>query len=262
MSAGAWDLSRRFGYRVNALGGNGETFVRNSDLTRKMVSLAGDVRPFDRTVVEAFYSHYNLEQRGFPGWFTYGRANRNAAFVLVPEDAPDPAREGYGQPQAGVDLESRIGQLRVRHELNRNWRLSVGALDQLVERDISTQVNALTDNAGNYTASLASGFAPRFRVFSNLSHRERASDDRARQARRGDRRHRLHVQDVFGLRESARGERAPRHRQHRVAGRVRPAARRDPDAREPLSLQRDSSAGRERRRQRRARTVAGRFAPR
>jgi iron complex outermembrane recepter protein len=160
---------RRLGYRVNAVGGDGEIFVRGSDLSRNMVSLAGDVRPFDRTVVEALYSHYNLEQRGFPGWFTYGRANRNAAFVFVP-DAPDPAREGYGQREAGVDLESRIAQVRVRHDLNRDWRLSVGALDQLVERDISTQVNALTDNAGNYTASLASGFAPRFRVFSNLSY--------------------------------------------------------------------------------------------
>ncbi len=68
------------------------------------------------------------------------------------------------------DLESRIAQGRVKHDLNGNWQLSVGVLDQLVERDISTQVNALTDNAGNYTASLASGFAPRFRVFSNLSH--------------------------------------------------------------------------------------------
>jgi iron complex outermembrane recepter protein len=162
--------ARRFGYRVNALGGDGGTFVNNGDLTRSMVSLAGDVRPFDRTVVEAFYSHYNLEQRGFPGWFTYGRANRNTAFILVPEDAPDPTREGYGQPEAGVDLESRIGQLRLRHDFNSNWRLSVGALDQLVERDISTQVNALTDNTGNYTASLATGFAPRFRVFSNLSY--------------------------------------------------------------------------------------------
>jgi iron complex outermembrane recepter protein len=160
---------RRFGYRVNALGGNGETFVNGSELTRKMISAAGDVRPFEHTVVEAFYSHYNLEQRGFPGWFTYGRANNRTAFVLVP-DAPDAARQGYGQPEAGVDLESRIGQLRVRHQLSSNWSLSVGALDQLVERDISTQVNALTDNVGNYTASLASGFAPRFRVFSNLSH--------------------------------------------------------------------------------------------
>jgi iron complex outermembrane receptor protein len=162
--------NRMFGYRVNAVGGDGETFVNNGDLTRKMISLAGDVRPFDRTAVEGFYSHYNLEQRGFPGWFTYGRSSRTSPFVLVPEDAPDPAREGYGQPEAGVDLESRIAQVRVKHDVNTNWHLSIGVLDQLVDRDISTQVNALTDNAGNYTASLASGFAPRFRVFSNLSH--------------------------------------------------------------------------------------------
>src|SRR4030095_10647057 len=160
---------RRFGYRVNALGGNGETFVNGSQLTRKMISAAGDARPFEHTVVEAFYSHYNLEQRGFPGWFTYGRANNRTAFVLVP-DAPDPARQGYGQPEAGVDLESRVGQLRVRHQMNADWSLSVGALDQLVERHISKQANALSDTLGNYTASLASGFAPRFRVFSNLSH--------------------------------------------------------------------------------------------
>jgi len=162
--------NRMFGYRVNAVGGDGETFVNNGDLTRKMISVAGDVRPFDGTAVEAFYSHYNLEQRGFPGWFTYGRSSRTSPFILVPEDAPDPAREGYGQPEAGVDLESRIAQVRAKHDLNANWHLSIGVLDQIVDRDISTQVNALTDNAGNYTASLASGFAPRFRVFSNLSH--------------------------------------------------------------------------------------------
>jgi iron complex outermembrane receptor protein len=162
--------SKRFGYRVNAVGGNGEYFVDNANLTRKMISVAADARPFDRTVVEIFYSHYNLAQRGFPGWFTYGRPNARATFIFVPTETPDPTIEGYGQPDAGVDLMSRIGQFRVRHQLNQNWSLSAGVLDQLVDRDISTQVNALTDNSGNYTASLASGFAPKFRVFSNLSH--------------------------------------------------------------------------------------------
>jgi iron complex outermembrane receptor protein len=162
--------SKRFGYRVNAVGGHGQYFVDQSDLTRRMISVAADAKPFERTIVEGFYSHYNLEQRGFPGWFTYGRSNARNQFVFVPEDAPDPAVEGYGQPDAGVDLASSIGQFRVRHQFNPNWSLSAGVLDQIVERDISTQVNALTDNVGNYTASLASGFAPRFTVVSNLSH--------------------------------------------------------------------------------------------
>ena len=162
--------NQMFGYRANVLFGDGEAFVKNSDLTRRLASLAGDVRPFANTVVEGFFSYYNVEQRGFPGWFTYGRANATTPFIKLPEDAPDPAREGYGQSSAGLDLQTRIGELRVKHDFSANWHLSAGVLDQLVTRDISTQVNALTNEAGSYTSSLATGFAPQFRVLSDLAH--------------------------------------------------------------------------------------------
>jgi iron complex outermembrane receptor protein len=159
-----------FGYRANLLVGDGAAFVKDSRLARRLASFAADVRPFEHTVIEGFYSHYNLIQRGFPGWFTYGRANSRSAFIQLPSAAPDPSTPGYGQPSAGLDLTTRIAQLRVKHDFSANWHLSAGALDQLVDRDISTQVNALTDNAGRYTSSLATGFAPRFRVFSNLGY--------------------------------------------------------------------------------------------
>jgi iron complex outermembrane receptor protein len=162
--------NERYGYRVNAVGGDGESFVPGSNLTRRMVSAAGDVRPFDCTVIEGFYSAYNLVQRGFPGWFTYGRSNASSTFVMLPGDAPDPARRGYGQADAGVNLTSQIGEVRLRHDFNGNWQLTAGALNQDVRRDITTQVNALTDSDGHYTASLANGFAPRFTVLSNLAH--------------------------------------------------------------------------------------------
>lgn len=162
--------NRMFGYRANVLFGDGEAYVKNSELKRGLASLAVDVRPFSHTVVEAFYSYYNVEQRGFPGWFTYGRANARSAFIELPGDAPDPSRQGFGQASAGLDLTSNIGQVRVKHEINSNWRLNIGALDQRADRDISTQVNALTSDAGNYTASLASGFAPQFRVLSDLAY--------------------------------------------------------------------------------------------
>ena len=167
---GRFGSDGRFGYRVNALAGDGASYVRGSNLNRKLISAAGDARPFEHTVVDAFFSRYQLEQRGFPGWFTYGRSSARGAFVFIPEDAPDPTTRGIGQEQAGVDLTSRIAQARIHQALGRNWTLNAGVLDQQVDRDISTQVNALTDNAGNYTASLASGFAPRFTVLSNLSH--------------------------------------------------------------------------------------------
>src|SRR4029077_8692527 len=121
---------KRFGYRANMLFGDGQAFVRNSELKRGLASLAVDARPFANTVIEGFYSYYNVVQRGFPGWFTYGRANARSAFVELPSDAPDPSREGFGQESAGLDLTSNIAQLRVRQQINSTWRLSIGVLNQ------------------------------------------------------------------------------------------------------------------------------------
>jgi iron complex outermembrane receptor protein len=161
--------NRQFGYRANVLFGDGTAYVKDSELKRGLASLAVDVRPFEHTVIEALYSYYHLEQHGFPGWFTYGRANARSAFVELPPDAPDPTAAGLGQASAGVDLTSNIGEVRVKHDITSNWRLTVGALSQRADRAISTQVNALTSSTGNYTASLASGFAPQFRVLSDLA---------------------------------------------------------------------------------------------
>jgi iron complex outermembrane receptor protein len=161
---------KKFGYRANALFGNGETIVEGSNLKRGLVSLAADARPFAHTTIEGFFSYYNLVQHGFPGWFTYGRANARNTFIQLPEHAPDPARQGYGQSSAGLDLTSRIGEVRVKQDVNADWRFSVGVLDQRTDRDISTQVNALTNSTGSYTSSLATGFAPQFGVLSDLGY--------------------------------------------------------------------------------------------
>jgi iron complex outermembrane receptor protein len=159
---------KKFGYRANVVLGDGESFARDSNLGRRMGSLAVDARPSSSTTIEGLVSYYNVEQRGFPGWFTYGRPDSRAAFVQLPRDAPDPARPGFGQPDAGVDLQARIGEVRLKQNISGNWRLTAGVLDQRTDRDISTQVNALTSSAGAYNASLAVGFAPRFDVLSDL----------------------------------------------------------------------------------------------
>jgi iron complex outermembrane receptor protein len=160
---------RMFGYRLNALTGQGEAFRNDSDLQRGLFSFAGDVRPFSRTTIEGLYSYYRVEQRGFPGWFTFGRANAAATFVMLPVNAPDPKTPGFGQVESGLNLKTRVTQGRVKHDFGNAWHLIAGLQFQDVDRDISTQVMALTDNNGNYNASLASGFAPRFTVLGNLT---------------------------------------------------------------------------------------------
>ena len=142
-------------YRFNGLFGEGDAWVENSHAKRVLGSLAVDVRPVDDTVIETNYSYYHLIDTGYPGWFSYSEK------IILPS-APDPKDVGYGQNYAGVDLLTRMGSVRLKHDFNSDWHLVVGGLNQDASRDINTPVNNLTNNNGNYTSSLANGFAPRF----------------------------------------------------------------------------------------------------
>jgi iron complex outermembrane receptor protein len=150
-------------YRFNGSFGEGDAWVEHSHAKRVLGSLAVDVRPFDDTVIETNYSYYHLIDTGYPGWFSYSEK------ITLPP-APDPKNVGYGQNYAGVDLLTRMGSVRLKHDFNSDWHLVVGALNQDASRDINTPVNNLTTNSGNYTSSLANGFAPRFIMTSDAAY--------------------------------------------------------------------------------------------
>jgi iron complex outermembrane recepter protein len=150
-------------YRLNLLNSHGTGFVANSELDRKLFSLGVDVRPSRDTTVELNYSVYELQQKGYPGWFTYGQK------IALPS-APDATKVGYGQAYAGVDLKNTTANARLKQDLGSGWNLVVGGLTQKVERIINTPVNNLTNNTGSYTTSLGSGFAPTFAITSDIAY--------------------------------------------------------------------------------------------
>ena len=150
-------------YRFNGVFGEGDAWVDHSHAKRTLGSLAIDVRPLQDTVIETNYSYYHLIDTGYPGWFSYGEK------VVLPP-APDPTNVGYGQNYAGVDLLTRMGSVRVKHDFNSDWHLVVGGLNQDASRDINTPVDNLTNNNGNYTSSLANGLAPRFIMSSDAAY--------------------------------------------------------------------------------------------
>ena len=162
-----------FGYRTNLLFGDGTQFVEGSRLRRRLAEFAFDLRPTSRTTIDAHYSVYDIVQRGYPGWFTYGPAKgvigTPLPTLLLPS-APDPTRVGYGQVYAGVNLTTQSTSARLLHEFSPNWHAMAGGLAQRLDRFIDTPVNNITDNFGNYSSSLATGFAPRFGVESDLGY--------------------------------------------------------------------------------------------
>jgi len=167
-----------FGYRTNLVLGDGTGYVTDSQLRRQLAAVALDVRPFAHTVIEGNFSYYNLFQHGYPGWFAYAPTAtaptvNGSKSILLPVNAPDPTRQGYGQSFSGVDLNNQIGELRVRHDLGANWHLIAGVLHQIANRNINTAVNSFTNNAGSYQTYLANEFsslAPRFQVNSDLGY--------------------------------------------------------------------------------------------
>jgi iron complex outermembrane recepter protein len=160
---GRIDAAGVLSYRLNALFGEGTGYVDDSHQRRVLGDLGVDVRPRQDTVVELNYSDYHLLDHGYPGWFTYGEK------IVLPT-APDPTRVGYGQTYAGVDLETRMASVRLKHDFSSDWHLVVGALNQDASRDINTPVNNLKSNSGNYTSSFANGFAPRFIMTSDAGY--------------------------------------------------------------------------------------------
>ncbi|WP_263381924.1 TonB-dependent receptor [Granulicella arctica] len=166
-----------FGYRTNLLFGDGTAYVDQSRLRRRLGEFAFDLRPTDHTTIDAHYSAYDIVQRGYPGWFTYGpdatdttsTVQRPKRTLLLP-GAPDPTRIGFGQAYAGVNLTTQSTGARLLHDFSPNWHAMAGGLAQRLDRFIDTPVNNLTNNTGDYTSTLAVGFAPRFGVESDLGY--------------------------------------------------------------------------------------------
>jgi iron complex outermembrane receptor protein len=152
-----------FSYRINALGANGEGYVDHSHLMRRLGTVALDAKPDKDSVVEFTYSDYHIDQKGYPGWFTYGE-------TIVLPDAPDPTRVGYGQSYAGVEMLTKMVIVKYRHDLSPDWHFVIGGLNQDARRNINTPVNNLRNNAGDYISSFGNGFAPRFVIDSDMGY--------------------------------------------------------------------------------------------
>jgi iron complex outermembrane recepter protein len=161
--SGRFDANGVVRYRFNGVFGEGDGYVDGSHQKRELGDLGLDIRPWDATVLELNFTDYRLTDLGYPGWFTYGEK------IALPP-APDPTTVGYNQEYLGTDLKTQTAVARVKHDFNSDWHLVVGVLNQDATRDINTQVNNLTSNAGAYTSSMGSTFAPRFVITSDTAY--------------------------------------------------------------------------------------------
>ncbi|WP_028223107.1 TonB-dependent receptor [Paraburkholderia oxyphila] len=138
----------RFGYRLNLLNQDGEGYVSDSRLRRRLASLAFDIRFTPDTRLETNFSTYHYLDTGFPGTFALAKN------VLLPA-APNPATVGLGQSWAGDDNVTNMMGATLKHDFNQDWHLSAGVLRETNDRASTVPTLTLTNNKGAYTETTA-----------------------------------------------------------------------------------------------------------
>jgi iron complex outermembrane receptor protein len=176
--------NKLLGYRINGLVGDGAGYVTNSQLRRQLADITLDVRPFAHTTIGGNFSFYNLYQHGYPGWFSYNptlnptatctTAYNSKCYSMLPVNAPDPERQGYGQRFLGSNTNNQIAEVKATHDFSLNWHLVLGAFHQISYRNLTTAVNALFDSTGDYQTEAENVFqgtiSGRFQVKSDLGY--------------------------------------------------------------------------------------------
>jgi iron complex outermembrane receptor protein len=153
------------GYRFNFVHGEGTSYVPDSNVNRTLFSADLDFHLDDKTVIETDYSHYSTNINGLAGAFVYDSGKS----TLLPK-AVDPTKLGYGQPDAGAQLITDTGLVKIKYSFNDNWNLEVGGLYQNASRNLYGITNTLIDNAGNYTTTKNFDAVSRFTIGSNIAY--------------------------------------------------------------------------------------------
>lgn len=162
--AGRLGKNNWFGYRLNLLHGDGTAFVDHSWIRRNLVSGDFDIRLSSKTVIELDASHYTYDERGTPDTFSYNNA------IQLPY-APDTSKPYLGQRYAGFNTETNSFLGKIKHQFNKNWRLTAGGLYQDAVRKMFNNNNLIINNHGDYQQSIvAAGQANDFQVGSNFAY--------------------------------------------------------------------------------------------
>ncbi|WP_277961708.1 TonB-dependent siderophore receptor [Pseudomonas sp. RIT-To-2] len=160
--SGPFDPEGKIKYRLNLLDEQGHSYSPGSTLRRQLVSLALDFQVSDDTVVQTNFSHYNYLAKGLPGKFALAT---NASFP----GALDPTRHNLGQNYAGDDDTTDTASLHIKHDFNGNWKLDVGLLRQIADRESTAVTNTLAATGNTYTSTVATATASRFTLNSYLA---------------------------------------------------------------------------------------------
>ncbi|MGH8128064.1 MAG: TonB-dependent receptor, partial [Gammaproteobacteria bacterium] len=164
-AGGPLGADHRFGYRLNFVHGEGESYVDGSSSNRTLLSGAFDYYISPSTVVQVDGSHYRTQSYGLPGSIVYF----NGANTILPEAVDTTMKGQLGQPGAGTDLMTNTGLIKVKHDFGNGWNFEIGGLYQNAIRNLFGISNIFVDNHGDYNVTKNFNAIPHYTIASNLA---------------------------------------------------------------------------------------------
>lgn len=152
----------KIGYRFNYVGETGDAYTANSTRRRQLLSLAVDWRLAPSTIIETNVSRYRYEVKGLPGAFS-------AAVGVDLPSAMDPTNQHFGQSYAGEVNTTTTGSIFLRHVFDNQWRLDLGYLRQIADREYTAVSNGILNARGDYTTTSSQTTGSRFVTDSYLA---------------------------------------------------------------------------------------------
>ena len=159
---GPIDSEGRFGYRINAVAQDGETWINDYKLRKNFISGAFDWHVTDRLLVQVDASRREFRSQRQPYWYLASGVTRPSADTLDPSKL-------WSQPWSFMDVDStRVGS-------NLSWEISdavsvrAAYLDQNDTREYASLDNTVQANGTyNQTASLAAPQEQKTRAYSGF----------------------------------------------------------------------------------------------
>ncbi len=195
-AGGRFGPDDRFGLRLNAVRGDGQSWASDSYEHRTLAGVAFDYHVDPKTVVELNYVYYDTNITGLPGSIVYdGVSSKSGTSSFLPIGL-DPTKTGYGQSGAGADLTTNLGSFKVKTKLSDQWSFEFGGLYQDAIRNLFGITNTLNNDAGVYTVTKNFTAVPHFTIGSNEGLSERPCDAGRTAERHHHRDQRLHQRPI------------------------------------------------------------------
>ncbi|MBL8266700.1 TonB-dependent siderophore receptor [Steroidobacter sp.] len=156
---GPIDSEGKFGYRLNVVGQDGDTYMDYQSLKRTLVSGAFDWNLADNLKLQVDASTSDSKMRGAETYW-YGIGSTPASFALY-SNPPDTSRY-YGQPQSFTNAHSEHVAARLLWSINETSSLRAAVSKRKEDLHLLASLNALSDDDqyGQYTPWISEWIYP------------------------------------------------------------------------------------------------------